>query len=83
MKTLPNIKRDTVKFFAEQEFNFYVCINVLKEVDTTTEKVYVKVSAVQLSKAVMSANRSDLVIVDVQFGRNGCKSAYIIEIPCF
>jgi hypothetical protein len=83
MKTEPNIKRDTVEHFAKQGFEFFTAINTLKEVDTTTDVVYVKVTGTQLSKAVMHANRSDEVIVNVQRGRNGRKAAYVVEIPCF
>lgn len=83
MKTPPNIKRDTVKSLADQGFDFFVPIKVLKEVDTTTEEVFVKVTAIQLSKAVLRANTKDIVIVDAKFGRNGSKTAVVVETPCF
>lgn len=83
MKTPPRILRGTVKSFKEQGFDFYVSINVLKEIDTTTEKVWVKVTPLQLSKAVYKGNTKDEVIIDAKFGRNGKKAAYIIEVPCF
>lgn len=83
MKNQQNIVRNTVKGLAEQGYDFYCILPVQKECDTTTENVRIKVSAVQLSKAVLCGNRKDEVIVDCQRGRNGAKTATVISIPCF
>jgi hypothetical protein len=81
MKREPNIKRDTVGNLTKEGCDFFIPIDVVKEIDTTTNKVFIKVSPIQLSKAVFKANRSDELIVDIQFGRNGSKTAFVI--PCF
>lgn len=83
MITPPNLRRDTVSHLDKIGYDFYVKIPVLKEQNTTTDHVVAKISAIQLSKAVLSANRKDEIIVDCKSGRNGSKSAFIVEIPYF
>ncbi len=81
MKQEPKIYRDTVQHLSENGFEFFILIPTGKECNTTLDKVAIKVSAIQLSKAVLQANRKDEVIVDMRYGRNGRKAAYVIEIP--
>lgn len=83
MATPENIKRTTVKALKEEGYTFYFMIPTLKEKETRIKGVPVIVSAVQLSAAVLWANRKDEVIVSLFRGRNGRKTARVIEIPNF
>lgn len=82
MKTPPNIVRDTVKSLADSGHEFYLVIPITGQpAGSAIRTAPIKISAIQLSKAVTWANRTDEVIADCKKGRNGRKSALIIEIP--
>lgn len=83
MITPDNIKRAKVSDLAEQGFSFIVLIPTLIENSSSKESVPTKISAIQLSKAVTHANRQDLILADLKYGRNGRKTAIVKSVPIF
>ena len=83
MKTPENIQRAKVSELAKQGFSFIVLLPTLIENNSNKTTVPTKISATQLSKAVAHANRQDEIIADLQYGRNGRKTAIIKSVPHF
>jgi hypothetical protein len=68
----------TVKELNDQGYSIYVRLPVI---DNKFTNPFVKITAIQLSRSVTRCNRRDAVIVEKGYGRNGAKSATVINIP--